>query len=55
MAAKYHQTFEFASLYSTQWTWKWQVPNALITEMSCMGPQLLETAGRLIIIIECFS
>ena len=26
-----------------------------ITEMSCMGPQLLETAGCLLIAIEHFS
>ena len=32
-----------------------QVPRALITEMSCMGPQFLETAGCLIITIEQFS
>ena len=55
MAAKYHQNFEFASLYNTQWKWKWQVPTALITEMSCVGPQLLETAGCLIVTIEHFS
>ena len=54
MAAKQHQNFEFAGLYSTQWTWEWEVSTALITDMSCMGPQLLKTAECLSITIEHF-
>ena len=42
------KNFEFASLFSTQWTQKWLAAWALIAEMSCMGPQLLEIPGSYI-------
>ena len=55
MAANSRHNFEFSSWYNTQWTQKWLVPWAFMTYMSCIGPQLLETAERLIITIEHFS
>ena len=55
MAANSRHNFEFSSWYNTQWTQKWLVPCAFMTYMSCIGPQLLETVERLIMIIEQFS
>ena len=55
MAANSRHNFEFSSWYKSQWTRKWLVPWAFMTQMSCMNPQLLETAERLIITIEHFS
>ena len=55
MAANSRHNFEFSSWYNTQWTHKWLVPWAFMTYIGCIGPQLLETAERLIITIEHFS